>query len=76
MAGFLKRDITRCSRPSSMNTKAISIEDWDAIDGFSPAVRDAEISIRSSINKLVQLIRAVKDQTLFATDDCIVPGPI
>ncbi len=23
-----------------MNTKVISIEDWDAIDGFSAAVRD------------------------------------
>ena len=25
----------------TMNTKVISIEDWDAIDGFSPAVRNA-----------------------------------
>jgi hypothetical protein len=27
-----------------MNTKVISLEDWDAIDGFYPAVRDEKTS--------------------------------
>jgi predicted amidohydrolase YtcJ len=40
IAGFIEQDVHPLLAALTMNTKVISIEDWDAIDGFSPAVRD------------------------------------
>lgn len=40
MAGFVEQHVHPVLAALTMNTKVISIEDWDAIDGFSPAVRD------------------------------------
>jgi hypothetical protein len=40
MAGFIEQHVHPVLAALTMNTKVISIEDWDAIDGFSPAVRD------------------------------------
>lgn len=42
-----------------MNTKVISIEDWDAIDGFSPAVRDP----KGYEGRLKQALADHKDKT-------------
>lgn len=41
-AGFVEQHVHPVLAALTMNTKVISIEDWDAIDGFSPAVRDPE----------------------------------
>lgn len=38
--GFVEQHVHPVLAALTMNTKVISIEDWDAIDGFSPAVRD------------------------------------
>ena len=40
IAGFVEQHVHPVLAALTMNTKVISIEDWDAIDGFSPAVRD------------------------------------
>lgn len=41
-AGFVEQHVHPVLAALTMNTKVISIEDWDAIDGFSPAVRDPQ----------------------------------
>lgn len=38
--GFVEQHVHPVLAALTMSTKVISIEDWDAIDGFSPAVRD------------------------------------
>jgi predicted amidohydrolase YtcJ len=38
--GFVEQHVHPVLAALTMKTKVISIEDWDAIDGFSPAVRD------------------------------------
>lgn len=40
IAGFVEQHVHPVLAAITMATKVISIEDWDAIDGFSPAVRD------------------------------------
>ena len=40
IAGFVEQHVHPVLAALTMNTKVISIEDWDAIDGFSPSVRD------------------------------------
>lgn len=40
IAGFVEQHVHPVLAALTMNTKVISIEDWDAIEGFSPAVRD------------------------------------
>lgn len=40
ITGFVEQHVHPVLAALTMNTKMISIEDWDAIDGFSPAVRD------------------------------------
>ncbi len=40
IAGFVEQHVHPVLAALTMNTKVISIEDWDAIDGFSPAVRE------------------------------------
>ncbi|MEF9996657.1 MAG: amidohydrolase family protein [Burkholderiaceae bacterium] len=40
IAGFVEQHVHPVLAALTMSTKVISIEDWDAIDGFSPAVRD------------------------------------
>jgi hypothetical protein len=40
VAGFVEQHVHPVLAALTMNTRVISIEDWDAIDGFSPAVRD------------------------------------
>jgi predicted amidohydrolase YtcJ len=40
VAGFVEQHVHPVLAALTMNTKVISIEDWDAIDGFSAAVRD------------------------------------
>lgn len=40
IAGFVEQHVHPVLAALTMNTKVISIEDWDAMDGFSPAVRD------------------------------------
>ena len=42
IAGFVEQHVHPVLAALTMNTRVISIEDWDAIDGFSPAVRDRE----------------------------------
>lgn len=42
VAGFVEQHVHPVLAALTMNTKVISIEDWDAIDGFSPAVRDPQ----------------------------------
>ncbi|WP_338590158.1 amidohydrolase [Shewanella khirikhana] len=40
MPGFVEEHVHPVLAALTMNSKVISIEDWDAIDGFSPAVRE------------------------------------
>lgn len=40
IAGFVEQHVHPVLAALTMSTSVISIEDWDAIDGFSPAVRD------------------------------------
>lgn len=40
IAGLIEQHVHPVLAALTMNTNVISIEDWDAIDGFSPAVRD------------------------------------
>jgi hypothetical protein len=40
IAGFVEQHVHPVLAALTMATKVISIEDWDTIDGFSPAVRD------------------------------------
>ncbi len=40
IAGFVEQHVHPVLAALTMNTRVISIEDWEAIDGFSPAVRD------------------------------------
>ena len=40
IAGFIEQHVHPVLAALTMNTRVISIEDWDAVDGFSPAVRD------------------------------------
>lgn len=40
IAGFFEQHVHPVLAALTMNTKVISLEDWDAIDGFSAAVRD------------------------------------
>ncbi|QLG89032.1 amidohydrolase [Chitinibacter bivalviorum] len=40
VAGFIEQHVHPVLAALTMNSKVISIEDWDAIDGFSPAVRN------------------------------------
>jgi len=40
MPGFVEQHVHPVLAALTMNTNVISIEDWDAIAGFSPAVRD------------------------------------
>ncbi len=40
--GFIEQHVHPALGALTMVTKVISIEDWDYIDGFSPAVRDAD----------------------------------
>ena len=42
VAGFVEQHVHPVLAALTMNTRVISIEDWDTIDGFSPAVRTAE----------------------------------
>jgi len=41
-AGFVEQHVHPVLAALTMATKVISIEDWDTIDGFSPAVRNPE----------------------------------
>jgi len=59
MAGFVEQHVHPVLAALTMNTKVISIEDWDAIDGFSPAVRDAKVYH----DKLAQAIAAHQDKS-------------
>jgi predicted amidohydrolase YtcJ len=61
IAGFIEQHVHPVLAALTMNSKVISIEDWDAIDGFSPAVRDAsgyEARLKSAIN-----VHRAKDPT-------------
>lgn len=40
VAGFVEQHVHPALAGITMNTKVMSIEDWDTIDGFSPAIRD------------------------------------
>jgi predicted amidohydrolase YtcJ len=40
IAGFVEQHVHPVLAALTMSTQVISIEDWDAMDGFSPAVRD------------------------------------
>jgi hypothetical protein len=59
IAGFVEQHVHPVLAALTMNTKVISIEDWDAIDGFSPAVRD-EATYQA---RLKQALAAHTDKT-------------
>jgi predicted amidohydrolase YtcJ len=64
IAGFVEQHVHPVLAALTMNTKVISIEDWDAIDGFSPAVRDE----KGYTERLKQALAAHKDKkTPFVT---------
>jgi predicted amidohydrolase YtcJ len=60
MAGFIEQHVHGLLAALTMNTKVISIEDWDAIDGFSPAVRDE----KGYTGRLKKALAAHKDKTV------------
>lgn len=59
MAGFVEQHVHPVLAALTMNTKVISIEDWDAIDGFSLAVRDE----KGYIERLKKALADHKDKT-------------
>ena len=64
IAGFVEQHVHPVLTALTMNAKVISIEDWDAIDGFSPAVRDE----KGYLERLKNALAAHKDQkTPFVT---------
>lgn len=58
IAGFVEQHVHPVLAALTMNTKVISIEDWDAIDGFSPAVRDE----KGYMERLKKALAAHKDR--------------
>ena len=52
MPGFVEQHVHPVLAALAMNMKVISIEDWEAIEGFSPAVRD-EKGYRARLTKAV-----------------------
>lgn len=58
IAGFVEQHVHGILAALTMNTKVISIEDWDAIDGFSPAVRDE----KGYTERLKKALAAHKDK--------------
>lgn len=59
IAGFVEQHVHPVLAALTMNTKVISIEDWDAIDGFSPAVRDE----KGYTERLTKALAAHTDKT-------------
>lgn len=59
MPGFVEQHVHPVLAALTMSTKVISIEDWDAIDGFSPAVRDEA----TYASRLASAIAAHTDRT-------------
>jgi len=59
IAGLVEQHVHPVLAALTMNTKVISIEDWDAIDGFCPAVRDE----KSYRNRLAEALAAHGDKT-------------
>ena len=59
IAGFVEQHVHPVLAALTMNTKVISIEDWDAIDGFSPAVRDE----KGYLERLKRALAAHQDKT-------------
>ncbi|MGE5712238.1 MAG: amidohydrolase [Betaproteobacteria bacterium] len=58
IAGFVEQHVHPVLAALTMNTRVISIEDWDAIDGFSPAVRDE----KGYTERLKKALAAHKDK--------------
>lgn len=58
MAGFIEQHVHPVLAALTMNTHVISIEDWDAIDGFSPAVRTE----KNYTQRLTRALSAHKDR--------------
>jgi predicted amidohydrolase YtcJ len=58
VAGFVEQHVHPLLAALAMNTKVLSIEDWDAIDGFSPALRDE----KAYAEQLKQALAAHKDK--------------
>jgi predicted amidohydrolase YtcJ len=59
IAGFVEQHVHPVLAALTMNTKVISIEDWDAVDGFSPAVRDE----KGYRERLQEALAAHKDKS-------------
>lgn len=59
IAGFVEQHVHPVLAALTMNTKVISIEDWDAIDGFSPAVRNPQ----DYLERLKQSLAEHQDKT-------------
>lgn len=59
MPGFVEQHVHPVLAALTMNTAVISIEDWDTIDGFSPAVRDEQTYRK----RLGQALAAHADKT-------------
>jgi hypothetical protein len=59
IAGFVEQHVHPVLAALTMNTKVISIEDWDAIDGFSQAVRDE----KGYLARLKKALAAHKDKS-------------
>lgn len=64
IAGFVEQHVHPVLAALTMNVKVISIEDWDAIDGLSPAVRDE----KGYLERLKKALAGHKDKkTPFVT---------
>ncbi len=64
IAGFVEQHVHPVLAALMMSTAVISIEDWDAVDGFSPAVRDE----KGYMERLKKALAAHKDKkSLFVT---------
>ncbi len=58
LAGFIEQHVHPVLAALTMNSRVISIEDWDALDGFSPAVRDA----KGYLDRLAMAIKEHRDK--------------
>lgn len=52
-AGFIEPHVHPVLAAITMKTKVLSIEDWDTIDGFSPAIRD-EKTYQAALKQAIQ----------------------
>jgi len=57
IAGLIEQHVHPVLAALTMNTNVISIEDWDSINGFSPAVRDPKATMNVFLEQFLSTPR-------------------